>query len=137
MRKFLVWGLWILVGLAIAGVAYYAYRTFTGGRGATAGTAVVLTCNEVCAERAQCGTTIESPRIPVILGGRAYPVVGPDQHDVYFPNGAAAEIRESMQVTLEDVDGRVFEHPFSYIDYIDTNSAIVSGWVPDWCIERP
>jgi hypothetical protein len=137
MRKFLVWGLWLIAALAIVGVALYAYRSFFGGRGAVAGTTVTLLCTEQCAERAQCGTTMESPKVPVILAGRAYPVVGPDEHDLYFPNGATAEIRESMTVTLKDVDGRQFDHPFSRIEYLASDNNLLSGWVPDWCIERP
>lgn len=137
MKKLLVWGLWVIAGLAIVGVAFYAYRNFSGARAASAGTTVMLVCTEECAERAQCGTTVESPKVPVIMAGRAYPVVGRDQHDIYFPNQASAEIRETMAVTLEGTDGRRFDHPFSRIEYLDPTNNLQSGWVPDWCIERP
>lgn len=137
MRKLLVWGLWILFAAIVAAGAFFAWRTLRGQEAPAAGTAVILVCNQTCADRAQCGTTMQSPEVPVILAGSNAPAVEPDQHDLFFPNRAQAEVRETMTVTLEEGDGTRFDHPFSRVEYRNPLNDIVSGWVPDWCIERP
>lgn len=137
MRKFLVYGLWILVALAIIGGGIFAWRTLRGQEEAAPGTAVVLTCNELCAAHGQCGTTMQSPNIPVILAGSNFPVVEPGQHDLFFPNGSQAEVRETIIVTLADVESVPFEHPFARVEFRNPMNDVVTGWVPEWCIEQP
>lgn len=137
MRKLLVYGLWIVVALAIIGGGIYAWRTLRGEDEVPAGTAVTLTCSEVCAAHGQCGTTMQSPNIPVILAGSGFPVVEPGQHDLFFPDRSPAEVRETVIVTLVDVENQPFEHPFTRIEFRNPMNDAVTGWVPEWCIEQP
>lgn len=138
MRRLLTWALWLIVIAVVVAVGYFAWQYFTGGTEEPVGETVTLTCSTECAERAQCGTTMGDVEAPVILGGKDGPVVAANQHDVFFPSGATVEIRENMEVELKDVDGREFTQNFSRVQFTNPIGDIVeTGWIPEWCIERP
>jgi hypothetical protein len=138
MRKLLTWGLWLILILAVIGVGYYAWRYLAGGSQPPVPEPVIAVCSTECAERGQCGTTVESPEAPVVLGGLDGPVVEPQQHDVFFVAGSTVEIKAEVQVDLVDSDGREFKHKFSRVEFRNPTGDIVqTGWIPEWCIERP
>ncbi len=138
MRRILTWALWIILILAVIGVAFAAWRYLTGGSDPPAGEQVIMVCSNDCAERGQCGTTTGEPDILVVLGGKDSPVVEPEQHDIFFPAGASVEIKESMQVTLQEQDGRQFDQTFSRVEFRNPIGDIAEiGWVAEWCVERP
>jgi hypothetical protein len=138
MRRLLTWALWIILILAVLGVAYAAWRFFTADSQPPAGEVVTAVCSKECAQRGQCGTTVEEPEAPVVLGGKDGPVVEPHQHNVFFPSGSSVEVKENMKVALKEEDGREFEHKFSRVEFRNPIGDIAqTGWIPEWCIERP
>jgi hypothetical protein len=138
MRKLLTWALWLILILAVIGVGYFAWRYFTGGDEPPVGEQVNVTCSKECAERAQCGTLVGGDESPVVLGNQNSPTVAAQAHDAFFPSGASVEIRDAMDVTLKDVDGREFKQTFSRVRLLNPIGDIAeTAWIPDWCIERP
>lgn len=135
MRRFLVYGIWVLFFLALIGGGILAWRTLRGGEEALVGTAVTVRCNEICADRGQCGEIKQSAGPPVIMAGSIFPVVEAGRHDLLIEDGTAAEIRETMLVTLTVDGGPPFEQSFSRIEYRNPLNDALTGWVPDWCIE--
>lgn len=135
MRKLLIYGIWFLFALAIIGGGILAWRTWRGGGEEQVGTAVTVRCNEVCADRGQCGEQRQSAGVLVIMAGSAYPVVEAGRHDLLIDDGTPAEIRETMLVTLTEEGGPPFEQSFSRIEYRNPLNDALTGWVPDWCIE--
>ncbi len=138
MRKILTWALWLLLILAVIGVGYFAWQYLSGGSEPPVGEQVVLVCSTECAGRGQCGTSMGEPELPVVLGGKDGPVVEPQQHDVFFLANSSVEIKQSMEVMLKAEDGREFEHSFSRVQFVNPIGDIAeTGWVAEWCIERP
>lgn len=137
MRRILTWALWLILIVGIGAVAYFAWQYFTGDE-QPENEQVILVCSEECAERGQCGTSQGEIEAPVVLGGRNGPVVEPQQHDAAFLAGTSAELKESAEVTLVEDGGREFKQTFSRIEFVNPMGDIAeSGWVADWCIERP
>jgi hypothetical protein len=129
--------MWIILILVVIGIAFAAWRYLAGSE-PPAGELVILVCSTECAERGQCGTLEGENKAPVVLGGANGPVVEPEQHDVFFLAGTSAEIKENMEVTLVEEGGREFQHTFSRIEFVNPLGDIAeTGWVADWCIERP
>lgn len=138
MRRILTWALWLFLILAVIAVAYYAWQYLAGDSEPPAGEQVILTCNTECADRGQCGTAQGEQEAPVVLGGTEGPVVEPKQHDVFFLAGTSVEIKQSMEATLIDTEGREFQHTFSRVEFVNPLGDIAAtGWVAEWCIERP
>lgn len=138
MRRILTWALWIILILAVIGVAYYAWRYLSEDSEPPVGEQVILVCGTVCSERGQCGTAQGEHEAPVVLGGKDGPVVEPEQHDVFFLAGTSVTIKQSMEATLIDSDGREFQHTFSRVEFVNPIGDIAeTGWVAEWCIERP
>ncbi|MFN2137074.1 MAG: hypothetical protein ACK2UK_14030 [Candidatus Promineifilaceae bacterium] len=138
MRRILTWALWLIVLAGIVAAGYFAWRYFSGSEEETAGEQVIVTCSTECAERAQCGTTMGDEETLVVLGGEDGPVVAANQHDMYFQSGVTVEVKDSMEVELRDTDGRTFSSNFSRVQLTNPIGDIVdTGWIPEWCIERP
>lgn len=137
MRRLLTWGLWIVLIAAVIGVGYAAWRYLANDPPPT-GEQVIVTCSTECAERGQCGTTMDERQLPVVLGGKDGPIVEPKQHDVFFLSGTAVEIKDNMEATLKAENGREFQETFSRIEFVNPIGDIAeTGWVAEWCIERP
>lgn len=139
MRKILTWILWLILFAAVIAAGYFAWRFLTGGSSEEpAPEPVTVVCSPRCAESGQCGTTVEEPELQVVLGGKDGPVVEPQQHDVLFIAGSTVEIRNSMDVTLIDQEGKEFTAPFYRVEFRNAMGDIAeTGWVPKWCTEEP
>lgn len=138
MRRILTWALWITLILIVIGVGYYAWQYLSDDSEPPAGEQVIMVCGTECSERGQCGTAQGEYDAPVVLGGKDGPVVEPRQHDVFFLAGTAVEIKDSMEATLVDTDGREFQQTFSRVEFVNPMGDIAeTGWVAEWCIERP
>ncbi len=138
MRKIFTWVLWIVLILAVIGVGYFAYTRLFNNEEEPAAEMVTLVCNRECADRGQCGTAQGDDERSVILAGKDGPVVAPRQHDVFFPSGTNAEVKNSMDVTLvEGENGEPFQHKFSRVEWVNPMGDIAeTGWVAEWCVER-
>ena len=138
MRKFFTWALWIFLILAVIGVAYYAWTRLRNDPEEPAPEIVILVCSNECSERGQCGDAQGDDDKPVVLGGKDGPVVEPKQHDVFFLSGSSVEVKNSMEVMLEEVDSHEkFPHTFSRVEWVNPMGDITeTGWVAEWCIER-
>ncbi len=139
MRRIISWLLWILLIVAIAAVVYFVWTQFFGnGAEEAVGSTAVLACTNECAARGQCGTTVESPKVEVVLGGLDGPVVEPQQHDRFIPAGATVEIKETRSEKLEQINGRQFDETFSRVEWRNTIGDIQkTGWFANWCIQVP
>lgn len=139
MRKILTWGLWIALILAVIGVAYWAWRNLINTPDEPAPEIVTLVCSRECAERGQCGTAQGDNQAPVVLGGKDGPIVEPKQHDVFFISESSVEVKGKMEVTLVEREGEVeIKHTFSRVEWVNPMGDVVeTGWVAEWCIERP
>jgi len=138
MRKFLVWGLWIILILAIIGIAYFAWTKLFNQPEEEVPDIATLVCNQECADRGQCGTAQGDGNKIVVLGGKDSPVVEAQKHDVFFLSGSTVEVKSSMEVTLAEVEGGgEFSQTFSRVEWLNPMGDITeTGWVADWCIER-
>jgi hypothetical protein len=138
MRKFLTWGLWIILILAIIGIAYYAWTRLFNQPEEAAPEIVTLVCNKECADRGQCGTAQADSERTVVLGGKDGPVVEAEKHDVFFFSESSVEVKESMEVRLAEVEGgEEFSQTFSRVEWLNPMGDITeTGWVAEWCIER-
>jgi hypothetical protein len=138
MRKLLTWALWIILILAIIGVAYYAWTRLFNPPEETAPEIVTLVCNKECADRGQCGTAQGDDDRLLVLGGKDGPIVEANQHDVFFISESTVEVKESMEVMLSEVEGEeAFSQTFSRVEWLNPMGDITeTGWVAGWCIER-
>jgi len=139
MRRILTWILWIFLFVALAAVIYFVWTQFFGSDGEdTVGGSVILECNANCAERGQCGTTVESPKAEVVLGGIDGPVLDAHQHDRFIISGATVEVKETRTEKVEQVNGRQFDEKFSRVEFRNAIGDIQkTGWFADWCIKYP
>ncbi len=81
---------------------------------------------------------MDERQLPVVLGGKDSPIVEPKQHDVFFLSGTGVEIKGNMEATLKEENGREFQETFSRIEFVNPIGDIAeTGWVAEWCIERP
>ena len=102
------------------------------------GSAVILECTAACSEHGQCGTTEESPKVEVVLGGLDGPAVEPQKHDRFMPSGVTVEIKETRTERLEQVNGRQYDQEFSRVEWRNSIGDIQkTGWFADWCISYP
>lgn len=139
MRRILTWALWILLIVALAAVVYFVWTQFFGSNDEEAvGSSVTLECSSACADYGQCGTTVDSPNVPVVLGGLDGPTVEAQTHDRFIPAGATVEIKETRSERLEQSNGRQFDQQFSRVEWRNAIGDIQkTGWFADWCIEQP
>ncbi len=138
IRRILTWFLWIFLIVAIGAVVYFVWtQVFAGNEDEVVGSSVKLACTEECADRAQCGTTIEAPERVVVLGGLDAPIVEPLKHDIFILVGAEVEVKDTRSETLEQVNGRQFDQTFSRVEWRDSIGGIMkTGWFANWCIEN-
>lgn len=138
MRRIFTWILWIVLFLILAAVIYFVWTQFFGkGEGSVGGT-VQLVCNSSCAERGQCGTTVSSPHVEVVLGGIDGPVLEANRHDRFIVSGATVEVKETWTGEVEQADGRTFNETFSRVEFRNSFGDVQkTGWFPDWCIKYP
>jgi hypothetical protein len=134
---------WSVAFLVIVGffvVAYFFWTQFFAGESdLIVGSSATLECTAECAERGQCGTTVNSPKIDVILGGIDFPIVAPEQHNRFLPvipEGTEVEIKETRSEVLEQIsNGRQFDQTFSRVEWRNPIEDVQkAGWVADWCI---
>ncbi len=138
MRKILTWALWIILILILAAVVYFVWTRFFANDEEAAGGTVELVCNTECANRGQCGTTVNDPQVQVVLGGLDSPTVDPAMHDVFIISGAVVEVRETWTGEVEQANGRRFNETFSRVEFRNNFGDIAKrGWFPDWCIQYP
>jgi hypothetical protein len=139
MRRILTWALWILLILALAAVIYFVWTQFFGGGDEKAiGSFVILECTSACTQHGQCGTTEESPKVPVVLGGVDAPVVEPLKQDRFIPAGVTVEVKETRTERLEQVNGRQYDQDFSRVEWRNAIGDVQkTGWFADWCISNP
>ena len=139
MRRILTWLLWILLIVAAAAVIYFLItRIFGGDDEEAVGSSVRLECTSACADHGQCGTSVESPKVEVVLGGLDAPIVEPQKHDRYIPSGAVVEVKETRTEKLEQLNGRQYDQTFSRVEWRNTIGDIQkTGWFADWCIQNP
>jgi hypothetical protein len=137
MRRILTWALWLLLIVAVIGAGIAVWR-YLSNDAPPAGEQVIISCSQECADRAQCGTTTGEQEVRVVLGGKNSPTVEANGHDVFFLHGTSVEIKERMEVTLKDADGEEFTHTFDRVEFRNAIGDIAeTGWIPEWCIERP
>ena len=139
MRRILTWLLWILLIVALGAVVYFVWTQLFGSDDEeVVGSSVILECTPACTEHGQCGTTEESPKVKVVLGGLDAPAVEPQTHDRFIPAGVTVEIKETRTEKLEQVNGRQYDQEFSRVEWRNTIGDIQkTGWFADWCIKYP
>jgi hypothetical protein len=138
MRKIFTWILWFFLFVILAAVIYFVWTQFFGGGEDSAGGTVVLDCNSECAARAQCGTTVNSPQVPVVLGGLDGPVLAANLHDLFIASGVTVEVQETWTGEVQQADGRTFNEKFSRVEFRNNFGDIQkAGWFPDWCVKYP
>ena len=139
MRRILTWLLWILLIVAVGAVVYFVWTQFFGGGDEEiVGSSVILECTAACSEHGQCGTSEESPKVEVVLGGLDGPAVEPQTHDRFIPSGVTVEIKETRTERLEQVNGRQYDQAFSRVEWRNSIGDIQkTGWFADWCIKYP
>jgi hypothetical protein len=139
MRRILTWILWIILIVALAAVIYFVWVQFFGSDDEEAvGSLVILECTSACTEHGQCGTTQESPKVQVVLGGIDEPVVEPLMHDRFILAGVTVEIKEARSEKLEQVNGRQYDQGFSRVEWRNSIGDVQkTGWIADWCISNP
>ena len=137
MRRILTWLLWVFLFIVLAVVIYWVWtQFFAGDEEDVVGSVVKLECTSECAARGQCGTTVESPKVDVVLGGLDAPIVEPKQHDRYIPAGVTVEIKDTRSERLEQVNGRQFDQTFSRVEWRNTMGDVQkTGWFADWCVQ--
>ncbi len=94
-------------------------------------TEAVLTCSAECANRSQCGDTVEQGTVVMGSGG------GPATrfHELLFPAEARVTINGSDVRTLEPlIGGEQFDLMFYYVTVVDSGK---SGWIAGWCVAAP
>lgn len=92
-----------------------------------------LTCSQECADRGQCGTSVDRGR--VVLLSADQPAVSPVDFELAVADGAAVSVLETRSVdVVESASG--FEFPINFYRVLvqDRN---VEGWVAAWCILNP
>jgi hypothetical protein len=139
MRRIFTWALWILLIVALGAVIYFVWtQVITDDEEELVGSSVKLVCSSACRDRGQCGRTLESPQLEVVLGGLDGPAVEANTHDRFIPAGATVEIRETRTERLEQINGRQFDENFSRVEWRNNIGDIQkTGWFADWCIEQP
>lgn len=139
MSRIITWFLWILLIVVFIAVGYFVWTQFFGGDDEEiVGSAVILECTAACSEHGQCGTTEESSKVEVVLGGLDGPVVEPQKHDRFIPSGVTVEIKETRTERLEQVNGRQYDQEFSRVEWRNSIGDIQkTGWFADWCISYP
>ena len=139
MRRILTWALWILLVVALAAVIYFVWTQFFGGDDEDAvGSSVVLVCPNDCQDYGQCGTTVDSPQVQVVLGGLDAPAAEANTHDQFIPAGVTVEIRETRSERLEQANGRQFNQDFHRVEWRNSIGDVQkTGWFADWCVEQP
>ncbi len=139
MRRILTWALWILLIVALAAVIYFVWtQLIADGDEELVGTSVTLVCSAECKDRGQCGRTLESPQLEVVLGGLDGPAVEANTHDRFIPAGATVEIKETRTEKVEQINGRQFDEDFSRVEWRNNIGDIQkTGWFANWCIEQP
>jgi hypothetical protein len=87
-----------------------------------------LSCNDECADRGQCGKTVNGNN-PVILGHTDRPAV--QDHQITFPADTSLPILTTQDELVQVVaTGEQFYHTFFLIRRADERV----GWVAGWCI---
>lgn len=139
MRKIFTWVLWIILILILAAVVYFVWtRFFVNNDEEAAGGTVELVCSSECANRGQCGTTVNDPQIQVVLGGLDSPIIDAGMQNVFIISGAVVEVKETWTGEVEQVNGRRFNEQFSRVEFRNSFGDIQkTGWFPDWCIQYP
>jgi len=95
------------------------------------GTPGTLVCNDVCAQRAQCGRRVDGAG-EVVLGGSGGPLVS--NHELFFPNNTAVQIGGQVLRSLQPVNaGEPFTTSFYYVTATDGSTK--GGWVAGWCVQ--
>ena len=138
LRKIFTWILWIVLFLIIAAVVYFVWTQFSGGGEESVGGTVVLDCSSECADRAQCGTTVNSPQAQVVLGGLDGPILAANTHDVFIISGTTVEVKETWTGEVQQANGRKFDEKFSRVELRNNFGDVQkTGWFPDWCVKYP
>lgn len=121
---------WLLAAASLTACSLLAERQF-GDQTALEGE-VVITCSEACANRTQCGDSVDRGRY--VFAGQAGPAVS--EHDTILPVDTRATLLEpARQVTLEQVaDGERLQIFFYHVALTDDTQ---QGWVAGWCVATP
>jgi len=102
-----------------------------GGSSAPLTGEVILSCNQACTDRGQCGTLADGNA--VVLGNLEGPAV--INHNLTFPANTTAVIQAASTNIVETVANPTrSEQPF-YQVVLSDNSKM--GWVAGWCISSP
>lgn len=92
-----------------------------------------LTCSQECADRGQCGETVDRGRVVLLSAGE--PGVSPPDFDLAVADGAAVSVLETRPVNVQEIgSGFEFSVDFYRVLVQDRN---VEGWVAGWCILNP
>lgn len=87
-----------------------------------------LVCSQECADRGQCGTTVNGDQT-VILGHPDFPAVQDQQ--MTFPAESTLPVIGTQDELLQVVStNEQFNHTFFLVQRTDERV----GWVPGWCI---
>ena len=93
----------------------------------------VLTCNQTCADQAQCGESAD--RGPVVLLHSVQPAL--QGHDLIVGTNFLAEIREHRDISVEQPGtGAVQSMRFYKVAVNDGVTDRGEAWVAGWCIQQ-
>lgn len=94
----------------------------------------LLTCNQTCADQAQCGTAENLGQ--VVLLNSAGPSL--DSHNLIVGTNFSAEIREHMDVQVQRAGIEPAQSMRFYKVLVsDGNINRGEAWVAGWCIQQP
>ena len=94
----------------------------------------ILTCNQTCADQAQCGTAADLGK--VVLLSSAGPTL--DAHDLIIGDNFQAQISSHMDVEVIRDGGQNSQFMRFYkVALRDENTDRGEAWVAGWCIQAP
>ena len=97
---------------------------------------VMLTCNQACADRGQCGVAPDQSQ--VVLGHPDQPTVTLGNHAMRFPSGSTATILDTRALQISSVASseQIGTADFFFVQ-VQTAETFSTGWVAAWCTETP
>ncbi len=92
---------------------------------------VILSCNQTCTDRGQCGTLADGRA--VVLGSLEAPAV--INHNLTFPANATAVIQAASTNVIETTTNPTRSEQTFYQVVLSDGSKM--GWVAGWCVSPP
>jgi hypothetical protein len=117
--------------LALLGGGVFGGSNPVLGDGALLSGNGTLVCSEVCAQRGQCGTTVEVGTVVLLHSGRP----STRDHDVAIPANTPVVITGVLTETMAAVNNPAQTFLLYYYNVAAQDGSF--GWAPGWCVQGP